>query len=99
MKPLVLFGGLVRVQMYGYYWVHSSAQIDLIAIDAPLVAYNHKKDGEVNHTKKDMDNIMAKWTEKRKKQGKDSDFSVGTKLNLNEFLRTGIDALNNTKTE
>lgn len=99
MRPLVLFGGLIRVPMFGYYWIHTSAQIDLIAIDAPLVVYNRKKDGEVKHTKKEMNDIMAKWAEKRKKQGKNSDFSVGTKLNLNEFLRTGMDALKNTKTE
>lgn len=99
MNPLVCLGGLIKVPMYGYYWVHTSAQIDLIAIDAPVVVYNNKKDGEAKHTKKEMDGIMAKWAEKRKKMGKDSDFSVGTKLDLNDFLRTGMDALKNTKTE
>lgn len=99
MNPLLLFGGLVKVPMYGYYWVHTSAQIDLIAIDAPIVVYNRKKDGEAKHTKKEMEDVMAKWEAKRKKLGKDTDFSVGTKLDLNEFLRTGMDALKNTKTE
>ena len=97
MQPLILFGGLIKVPMYGYYWIHTSAQIDLIAIDAPIVVYNRKKDGEVKHTKKEMDDIMAKWESKRKKEGKGTDFSVGTKLNLNDFLRTGMDALKNTK--
>lgn len=99
MQPLVLLGGLVRVPMFGYYWVHTAAQVDLMAIDAPIVVYNRKKDGEVKHTKKEMDDVMAKWEAKRKKQGKSADFSVGTKLNLNDFLRTGMDALKNAKTE
>lgn len=99
MQPLVYLGGLIRVPMYGYYWVHTSAQVELIAIDAPLVVYNRKKDGDVKHTKKEMDDIMAKWEAKRKSMGKGTDFSVGTKLNMNDFLRTGMDALKNTKTE
>lgn len=99
MQPLILVGGLVKIPMYGYYWVHTSAQVDLMAIDTPIVVYNRKKDGEVKHTKKEMDDVMAKWEAKRKKQGKSADFSVGTKLNLNDFLRTGMDALKNTKTE
>lgn len=97
MQPLILLGGLIRVPMYGYYWVHTSAQIDLIAIDTPVVVYNHKKNGEVKHTKKEMNSIMEKWRSKRRKMGKDDDFSVGTKLDLNNFLRTGADALKNTK--
>lgn len=99
MHPLLLMGGLVKVPMYGYYWVHTSAQIDLMAIDVPVVNYKRSNDGEVKHTKKEMDNVMAKWEAKRKKMGKSADFSVGTKLDLNEFLRTGMDALKNTKTE
>ena len=99
MQPLVLLGGLIRVPMYGYYWVHSSAQIDLIAIDAPMVVYDRKKDGEVKHTRKEMNDVMAKWRAKREAKGKSDDFSVGTKLNLHDFLRTGMDAFNNTKTE
>ena len=99
MQPLILLGGAIKVPMYGYYWIHTSAQIDLMAIDVPVVVYRKTKDGEVKHTKKEMDNVMAKWEAKRKKMGKDTDFSVGTKLDMNEFLRTGMDALKNTKTE
>lgn len=99
MQPLVLFGGLVRVPMYGYYWIHTSAQIDLIAIDAPIVVYNRRKDGEAKHTRKEMADVMAKWEAKRKAQGKAADFKAGEKVNLNDFLRTGMDAFKNTKTE
>lgn len=99
MKPLVLLGGLVRIPMFGYYWVHSSAQIDLMAIDVPVVDYRRKKDGEAKHTKKEMDDVMAKWAAKRKAKGLGTDFKTGEKVNLNEFLRTGMDAFKNTKTE
>lgn len=43
---------------------------------------------------------MRKWEEKRRQQGKSTDFTTGSKVNLNDFLRTGMDAFkNNTKTE
>lgn len=99
MHPLILMGGLVKVPMYGYYWVHTSAQIDLMAIDVPIVNYKRSKDGEVKHTKKEMDNVMSKWEAKRKAKGLSTDFKVGEKVNLNDFLRTGMDAFKNTKTE
>ena len=99
MQPLLLFGGLMRIPMYGYYWVHTSVQVDLMAIDTPMVVYDRKKDNKANHTRKEMDDVMAKWKAKREAQGKSDDFSVGKKINLNDFLRTGMDAFNNTKTE
>ena len=98
MQPLVLLGGLVRVRMWGYYWVHSSAQIDLMAIDVPVVVYKKDKGDKPKHTKKEMDDIMAKWEAKRKAQGKSTDFKAGEKTSLNDFLRTGMDAFN-TKTK
>lgn len=98
MQPLLLFGGLVRIPMYGYYWVHSSAQIDLLAIDVPVVVYKKDKDNK-NHTKKEMDDMMAKWEAKRKAQGRSTDFKAGEKTSLNDFLRTGMDAFKNTKTK
>ena len=77
--------------MFGYYWVHSSAQIDLLAIDVPVVVYKKDKD-KVSHTKKEMDDVMAKWKAKREAQGKSTDFKAGEKTSLNDFLRTGMDA-------
>lgn len=96
MQPLVLFGGLVRIPMFGYYWVHSSAQIDLLAIDVPVVVYKKDKD-KVSHTKKEMDDVMAKWKAKREAQGKSTDFKAGEKTSLNDFLRTGMDAFKQHK--
>lgn len=77
----------------------TSAQIELLAIDVPLVVYNNNKNSEVKHTKKEMNNLLNQWEEKRKKQGKSTDFSNTSKANLNEFMRTGMDAFKNTKTE
>lgn len=85
--------GLVRIPMYEYYWGLTAAQIELLAMDCPVVVYKNKKD-KPKHTKKEMDALMAKWEAKQKEREE-----KGTKLNLNDFLRTGMDALKNTKTE
>lgn len=42
---------------------------------------------------------MAKWEAKRKAQGKSADFKAGEKTSLNDFLRTGMDAFKQNKTE
>lgn len=89
----------MRIPMFGYYWVHTSAQIDLMAIDVPVVNYKRSRDGDAKHTKKEMNDVMAKWEAKRRAQGKSTDFKTGEKVNLNDFLRTGMDAFKNTKTE
>lgn len=98
MQPLLLFGGAIKIPMYGYYWVHSAAQIELLAIDVPVILYNKEKNKD-SHTKEEMNDLMAKWESKRKKQGKDIDFKAGEKTSLNDFLRTGMDAFKNTKTK
>lgn len=78
-------------------WVLSNAHLELLIIDQPIVVY--KKNGEKSHTKKEMSDIMSKWEEKRKREGKSTDFKAGERVNLNDFLRTGMDAFkNNTKT-
>lgn len=79
-------------------WVLSNAHLELLICDQPLIVYKKDKD-KTTHTKKEMDSVWAKWEEKRKKQGKDTDFTVGTKVNLNDFLRTGMDSFNNTQTK
>lgn len=69
-----------------------------MAVDIPLTVYKSEKKGS-DHTKKEMNDLMKQWKEKREKAGKGTDFAVGEKVNLNDFLRTGIDAFNNTKTK
>lgn len=97
MRPLLLFGGIIKVPMYAYYWVMTSAQIDLLAIDIPVVVYKKDK-SEVKHSRKEMNDLMSQWEEKRRKSGKSVDFTAGSKANLNDFMRTGMDAFKNTKT-
>lgn len=77
-------------------WVLSNAQFELLISDQPIISYKKQKDKD-NHTKREMDDMMAKWKEKREKQGKSTDFKTGEKVNLNDFLRTGMDAFNNIK--
>lgn len=80
-------------------WVLTNAQLELLICDQPLIVYKKSKDA-AKHTKKEMNEVMRKWEEKRRQQGKSTDFTTGSKVNLNDFLRTGMDAFkNNTKTE
>lgn len=97
LEPLRLFGGIVQIPLYAYRWVMTSAQIDLMTIDIPIVVYKTEKDNN-NHTKKEMNDLMTQWEEKRRKSGKSIDFTAGSKANLNDFMRTGMDAFKNTKT-
>ena len=74
-------------------WVLSNAHLELLISDQPFVSYKKSKDGKTTHTKKEMDDVMAKWKAKREAQGKSTDFTASTRVNLNDFLRTGMDAL------
>lgn len=80
-------------------WVLSNAHLELLISDQPIVNYKKSKDADKKHTKKEMDDVLAKWEAKRKREGKSADFRTGEKVNLNDFLRTGMDAFKNTKTE
>jgi hypothetical protein len=80
-------------------WVLSNAHLELLISDQPFVSYKKQKEGKPNHTKKEMDDLMAKWEAKRKAQGKSADFKAGEKTSLNDFLRTGMDAFKQNKTE
>lgn len=79
-------------------WVLSNAHLELLISDQPFVSYKEQKDDKPNHTKKEMDGLMAKWEAKRKAQGKSTDFKAGEKTSLNDFLRTGMDAFKHNKT-
>ena len=41
--PLNLFFGIWVVPMWGYYWVHTAAQIELGLIDCPIIVYERGK--------------------------------------------------------
>lgn len=46
------------------------------------------------NTVKEMDDLVARWNEKKKKEKEQ-----GIQVNLNDFLRRGIDAINEAKTK
>ena len=79
-------------------WVLSNAHLELLICDQPIITYKKDKEGGANHTKKEMDDILNRWKAKREAQGKSTDFKVGDKVNMNDFLRTGMGAFN-TKTK
>ena len=96
-KPLILFGGLITIPNWYMDWVLSNAHLELLISDQPVISY--KKSKEKKHTRKEMDDMMTKWEEKRKREGKSFDFKSGEKVNLNDFLRTGMDAFKNNNTK
>jgi len=88
--PRYMLFGLVRVQMYEWYWGHTAAQIDLIDIDAPRIFYQRHnssggpKPGEKGYkpNAKKLEQAVERWKKRkaeREKQG----------FNLNQFLQTG----------
>lgn len=99
--PRDFFGGLYRVPMWDYYWGLTSAQVELLTIDQPIVVYKAEKkkekpwkDGYVedNYASKQY----QKWLEKKKKrdaEGKTFKFDNGIgnvrRLDMNEFLTKG----------
>lgn len=44
MASRFFFGGLLEVPMWGYYWGYTSAQIELMAADSPIIVYPKRKD-------------------------------------------------------
>lgn len=73
------------MRAYDYWWGYSSAQIDLMAIDQPLVVYPKGKDKPANHSKKKMDDVYARWEAKKSAEG---GTLKGEKVSLGEYLRS-----------
>lgn len=71
--------GLHRVKAWNYWWGYSAAQIELIAIDAPLVLYKPEKGkfGKVDRTR--AREVTEKWVSKYKDNG-------GETINLTDIL-------------
>lgn len=88
--PRYFFFGLVRVQMYEYYWGHTAAQIELIDVDQPLTVYakhdskSGLKPGDKGYkpNKKKLEEAVRKW-EKRKAEREKRGFR------LDRLLATG----------
>lgn len=78
------FFGLLEVRMWGYYWGYTSAQIELMAADCPVIVYPKRKDekngkstGFKKADAKDVSEAARHW---QKKYGGKSD--KGVKISL-----------------
>lgn len=78
------------IKAYDYWWGYTKAQIELMIADQPFVSY--KKDKEKKPTRKDMDDLAARWAESKKSEGgkvKDplADFKGGERTKLKDFFK------------
>lgn len=71
------------MRAYDYWWGYSSAQIDLMIADQPLVVY--PKSGSKKMTKARAEAVYKKWKERKEKEG--GDMFVGKKVSLRDFLK------------
>lgn len=75
------------MRAYDYWWGYTSAQIDLMVSDQPLIVYKKEKkcnaDGSVKHTKKEMDDLYDRWAARKAAEGS----MAGKKISLSEWLR------------
>lgn len=98
--PRYFFFGLVRVQMYEWYWGHTAAQIQLIDIDQPITVYKMRdsnsglKPGQKGYkpNAKKLEKTVEDWKKRkaaREKRG----------IRLDKFLLTGekVPVTDNTK--
>lgn len=92
LEPLLLFGGLYSIPMYSYYWVMTSAQIELLAMDTPIVTYDRK--GEKKHTKSELDKLKEDYYRRKKEEE-----ANGTRVDLQEFLVKGKESITQHKHE
>lgn len=75
------FFGLWRVPMYEYLYGYTRAQLELMGVDKPFVAYKKRDDGGKSGVTSEAKQVAAveRWKERRKKR----------KFNFQEFLQTG----------
>lgn len=83
-----LFHRKYFIAAYDYWWGYSSAQIDLMVADQPLVVYpkTKKESGPKKHTLKEMDDLYDRWMEKKKNEGS----LVGKKISLADYLNNEL---------
>lgn len=86
-RPLVLFGGLVNIPMWGYYNAYTAAQVDIIVSDAPFVSYRREKGkkakGEFRKARAlEVFDAIDKWEANRDKRDKDG----RVKLDIGKYI-------------
>lgn len=84
--------------MYEYYWVYTIAQIELMNIDIPFTCYKDKKDKNDTPTREEMDAVVEKWKERKKRRKwnmqdllakKNNDTDISGKDTLTEHKNDG----------
>ena len=88
--PRYFLFGLVRVQMYEWYWGHTAAQIQLIDIDQPITVYKRRdkneglKPGDKGYRPdpKKLDEAVERWQKRKEAREKRG-------IRLDQFLSTG----------
>lgn len=93
--------GTVRVPMWDYRWGLTAAQVEILTIDQPMVAYKRDEDKETPWKNGKVSESYAKsqyqkWLEKKKKrekEGKTLDaekvFGKGKRIDFGHLLKTG----------
>ena len=79
-----LFASRYGIKAYDYWWGYSAAQIELMAVDQPLIVHPRDKNKPKPHSKKEMERIAEEWA--KRKENEES--LVGKKINLNDFLNS-----------
>lgn len=78
------------MKAYDYWWGYTAAQIDLMAIDQPMVSYKKRDrrnaDGSKKHTLKEMDDLYDRWAARKEKEGS----VVGQTINLKDYLNNKV---------
>ena len=82
-----LFERRYGIAAYDYWWGYTSAQIDLMVADQPLIVYRkdkkkHNADGSVRHTAEEMDKLWDDWVKEKEKEGS----LVGKEIDLGKWL-------------
>lgn len=86
MQPLLLFGGLICEPMYGYNWVMTLAQLELIGNDKPLTYL--KRNTEKKNGKHEFATPGAKEIEEAASKWKAKYSSGEKKINIGKFVNT-----------
>lgn len=82
MRPLLLLGGLICVPMYGYNWVMTLAQLELIGNDKPLSLFKRDKNNNGKLKSPSAEKIQQALDRYEEKDSNNLAFSP------NEYLNT-----------
>lgn len=68
MLPRCFFLGLIRVEQWGYRWGFTSAQIELLAVDTPIIVYPKRNKGKNGNQRKpkaiEVKSASRRWQQK-----------------------------------